>query len=70
MTAIVVWGSTAVIAGIIGFFLASVKNRDPSAWAAWCFVLPPLVLVMLLLSKNTGPRRRQMSLDEQDKEVF
>ena len=70
MTAIVVWGAVAIVSGVLAFFLASMKNRDSSAWAAWCFLLPPLLIALLLSPKNMGPRPRQAKLDELDKEVF
>lgn len=43
-TLIVVWGALAVTGAVIGGVLTGVKNRDVSAWIAWCFLLPPLVL--------------------------
>lgn len=70
MDLIVIWGATAVVAGVLAFYVASRKNRDSSAWAAWCFLLPPLVVALLLVPKNTGPLPRRPTLDEQDKEVF
>jgi hypothetical protein len=69
MTWIVIWGATAIIAGALAFFLAGLKNRDSSAWAAWCFLLPPLLIALLLSRRNPGPRPRQAKLDELDKEV-
>jgi nucleoside permease NupC len=65
---IVVWGLAAITASILGGILAGMKNRDYSAWAAWCFVLPPLVIALLLTPKNTGPRPRRPTLDEIDAE--
>ena len=46
--------------------LAGTKNRDYSFWIAWCFVLPPLVFVLLLLPRYQGPRPRQPRLDESE----
>ena len=70
MTWIIGWGVTAIVTGILGFVFAGAKNRDSSAWAAWCFLLPPLVIAILLSRKNPGPKPRQPKLDELDKEVF
>ena len=67
MTVIAIWGVTAVACALIGGFLASYKNRDYSSWAAWCFLIPPLVLALLLTPKNTGPVRRQPTLDDLDR---
>ena len=68
MTWIVIWGASASFTGVVGFFLASAKNRDSSAWAAWCFLLPPLLIALLLTRTNPGARPRQPKLDELDKE--
>ena len=70
MTWIVIWGITAILAAVVGGILAGVKNRDYSAWAAWCFLFPPLVLALLLSPKNPGPRPRRPTLDEQDRETL
>ena len=59
MRGIVIWGGVAVASGAAGAVLAGVKNRDYSSWTAWCFVLPPLVLVLLVLPRYQGTRPRQ-----------
>jgi len=64
---IVIWGLAALAAAVLGGLLAGVKNRDYSFWIAWCFVLPPLVIVLLMLPRYQGPRPRQPTLDEQDR---
>jgi len=70
MGGIVVWGGVAVASGIVGGLLAGVKNRDYSSWIAWCFVLPPLVFVLLLLPRYEGLRPRQPRLDEGEERGF
>jgi hypothetical protein len=60
---IVIWGGVALVSATVGGLLAGVKNRDYSSWIAWCFVLPPLVLVLLLLPRYQGVRPRQPRLD-------
>lgn len=70
MQGIVIWGIISVLGGVAGFVLAGYKNRDYSAWAAWCFLFPPLVIALLLTPKREGPRPRQPKLDEQDREIF
>ncbi len=50
--------------------LAGAKNRDYSFWIAWCFVLPPLVFILLLLPRYQGPRPRQPRLDESEERGF
>jgi hypothetical protein len=63
---IVVWGLTALASAVIAGVLAGIKNRDYSFWIAWCFVVPPLVLFLLLLPRFQGTRPRRPSLDEQE----
>jgi hypothetical protein len=70
MGGIVVWGGVAVASGIVGGLLAGAKNRDYSSWIAWCFVLPPLVFVLLLLPRYQGLRPRQPRLDEGEERGF
>ena len=63
---IVTWGVIALLACAAGGVIARMKNRDTSHWAAWCFLVPPVVLVLLMLSKRQGPQRRRPTLDEED----
>ena len=70
MGGIVIWGGVAVVSGIVGGLLAGAKNRDYSSWIAWCFVLPPLVFVLLLLPRYQGVRPRQPRLDESEERGF
>ncbi|HKZ97302.1 MAG TPA: hypothetical protein VJ045_10005 [Hyphomicrobiaceae bacterium] len=64
MTGIVIWGLTSIAAAIIGGVLAGMKNRDYSFWMAWCFLVPPLVVWLLLMPRLSGPRPRRPTLDE------
>ncbi|MGD9828023.1 MAG: hypothetical protein AB7E70_05215 [Hyphomicrobiaceae bacterium] len=68
LTYIAIWGLVALGSAVLGLILAVAKRRDHSAWAAWCFILPPLLLVLLILPKNAGPRPRRPSLDEEDRQ--
>ncbi len=67
---IVIWGGIALASATAGGVLAGVKNRDYSAWIAWCFLLPPLVLVVLILPRRQGPRPRQPRLDSDEEHSF
>jgi len=66
---IALWGLVAIGAAVVGGILAAARNRDHSWWAAWCFVIPPMLIVLLLLPRHTGPRSRRPSLDEEDREL-
>ena len=63
---IVLWGGIAIGAAVLAALIAGARNRDHSAWAAWCFIFPPLLIILALLPRNTGPKRRRPSLDEED----
>ena len=63
---IVIWGLTALAAGAAAAIIAGMRNRDPSVGAAWCFIAPPLLLVLVLLPKKLGARPRRPSLDDED----
>jgi hypothetical protein len=67
---IVIWGVVALVAGAAGGIIAGIKNRDYSAWIAWCFVLPPLVFILLLIPKHKGNRPRQPRLDAGEEHGF
>jgi membrane protease YdiL (CAAX protease family) len=63
MTGVVIWGVAAIAAATLAGLIAGWKNRDYSFWMAWCFLVPPLVLWLLIMPKATGPRPRQPTLD-------
>lgn len=61
---IVIWGFSSVIAAALAAVFAGQKNRDYSYWMAWCFLVPPLVIWLMLMPSHSGPRPRQPRLDE------
>jgi hypothetical protein len=64
---IVVWGLIAISASVLAAILAGIKNREYSYRVAWSFLVPPQVLWLLFLPKNTCPRPRQPRLDDIDR---
>lgn len=58
------WGIAAIVSAILAAILAGMKQRDHSFWAAWCFLFPPMLLVLLVLPSHKGPRPRRPSIDE------
>ena len=65
---IVVWGLVALASALLAGILAGQKNRDYSAWSAWCFLFPPLILALLLTPKNLGARPQRPTLDQLDRD--
>lgn len=61
---IAIWGAVAIGSAILAGILAGIKRRDHSFWAAWSFLFPPMLLVLLLMPSNKGPRTRRPGLDE------
>lgn len=64
---IVIWGAIATASAALAAVFAGFKNRDYSYWIAWCFLFPPLVIWLMLMPKNQGPRPRQPRLDDVDR---
>lgn len=62
---VVIWGAVAFGAMALAGVLAGIKNRDVSFWMGWSFIVPPMVLILVLLPKNQGPRPRRPSLDDE-----
>ena len=63
-TAIAIWGIVSIASAIIAGIVAGAKRRDHSFWAAWSFLVPPMLLILLLMPSNKGPRLRRPGLDE------
>lgn len=63
---IVVWGLGCFFSAVLGGIIAHIRNRDPSVWAAWAFLFPPSLLLLVLIGRNHGPRPRRPTLDEED----
>lgn len=68
MTWIVIWGLSAICAAALAAVFAAQKNRDYSYWMGWCFLFPPLIIWLMLMPVNKGPRPRQARLDDLDRE--
>jgi hypothetical protein len=66
-----IWGIVAILSAIVGGILARAKNRDHSFWAAWSFLVPPMLLLLVLFPRNRGPRPRRPGVDElEDRQAF
>ena len=63
---IALWGIVSIASAVAAGIIAAARNRDHSWWAAWCFVFPPMLIVLLFMQTSKGPRPRRPSLDEED----
>ena len=61
---IAVWGIVAIVSSILAAVVAGMKGRDHSFWAAWSFLFPPMLLILLVMPSNKRPRLRRPSIDE------
>jgi hypothetical protein len=61
---IAIWGIVAIASAIVAGIVAGMKRRDHSFWAAWSFLFPPMLLILLVMPSNKGPRPRRPGLDE------
>jgi hypothetical protein len=68
---VAIWGVVAIASAIIGGLVASAKGRDHSFWAAWSFLIPPMLLILLVMPSHKGPRPRRAGIDEiEDRQAF
>ncbi len=61
-----IWGLCSIVCAVLASYFAIQKNRDYSFWAAWSFIVPPALLVLILLPSRKLPPPRRPSLDEED----
>jgi hypothetical protein len=61
---VAIWGVVSFASAFIAGIVASAKGRNHSFWAAWSFLVPPMLLIALLMPTNKGPRVRRPTLDE------
>jgi len=61
---VAIWGVTALGSAFLAAILAGIKRRDHSFWAAWSFLVPPMLLILLVMPFNKGPRPRRPTIDE------
>jgi hypothetical protein len=63
---IAIWGIVSIASAVLAGIIAGIKRRDHSFWAAWSFLFPPMLLVLLVMPSNKGPRPRRPGVDEQE----
>jgi cyanate permease len=66
---ITVYLTSALVAGLAATLVARAKNRHSGYWMLVCFLLPPLILLLLILPKGRHvyhPRRDPFGEIEDD----
>ncbi len=64
---VAIYGSFMLIASVLAGFVALAKRRDVSYWMTMSFLFPPVIALLFLMAKNTGPRPRRESLEAQER---
>ncbi len=67
MKTIAIWGLVSIAACLLAWPISTWKNRDHSTWMAWCFILPPALVLLLILPRRRGAPPRRRTLDEIDR---
>ncbi len=68
---VAIWGVVAIASAIIAGIVASAKGRDHSFWAAWSFLVPPMLLIVLVMPSRKGPRPHRPGIDEiEDRQAY
>jgi hypothetical protein len=70
MTFIAVYGSLMIVSAILSGIVALFKRREASYWITLSFLFPPAIIILLLMPRNTLPRPRRLSLDEQEERDY
>ena len=63
---IAIYGSAMLLCGIAAGIVAYVKRRDVSFWMTTTFLFPPALIMLLLMSRNSGVRPKREGLDAQE----
>ena len=67
---IAIWGIVAIASALLAGIIAGMKRRDHSFWAAWSFLFPPMLLILLIMPTNRGPRPRRRVDELEQREEF
>lgn len=65
-TLVALIGTLMFAASFLAGVVARIKRRDVSYWMTLSFLFPPALAMLLLMSKNTGPRPRRESMEDQE----
>ncbi|MGI9386719.1 MAG: hypothetical protein ACR2OX_04760 [Methyloligellaceae bacterium] len=57
---VVIIGVLCLVSAATGAIVAKIKRRSADVWAFACFIFPPILLILLLLPKNTEVQQKKM----------
>jgi hypothetical protein len=66
--AITVYLASALVAGLLATLVARLKNRHSGYWMLFCFLFPPLILLLFILPKGKNihdPNRDPFTDDDE-----
>ena len=63
---VAIYGSIMLVGGILAGLVALWKRRDPSYWMTLAILFPPALILLFMMTKNTGPRPRRESLEAEE----
>lgn len=64
---VALYGSLMMLVSLLSGLLAYIKKRHVSYWMTASFLFPPAFLMLLMMHKNTGPRPRRESMEDQER---
>lgn len=62
-------GITMIVSAILGGFIAYWKNRCADRWGFFCFLFPPILLLLIFLPKSTDVKKRRIRREDFDEEL-
>lgn len=51
-------GVVCLVSAVFGALIAKIKRRSADTWAFASFIFPPLILILILMPKNTEQRQQ------------
>ena len=70
---ITVYLTSALVAGLIAGIVAPAKRRHGGYWVMFCFLCPPLVILLLILPRGRfyhDPRRDPFHDEDDERDTF
>ncbi|MEM7619863.1 MAG: hypothetical protein AAF228_05290 [Pseudomonadota bacterium] len=62
-------GVIMLLSALLGSIIAWTKNRSADSWGFFCFLFPPMLIILLFLSKSSKSTHRKITKDDLDEEL-